>query len=77
MLTPRLQALKAILEQKGYSARSPIQDEILEELDTLDRAVDTDPAQKRMIEGYRQKTAGRTSVHGPSTDTCPSCGRSW
>jgi hypothetical protein len=68
MLPPALAQLKKALEQKGHARRTTGEDQLLEELDTLDR----DPEFKKSLDPRKFHETRSTS--GPS-NACPCCGR--
>lgn len=70
MLTPRLSNIRDALRNKGYSKRSKTEDELLEELDDIDRI----PFHS-LTENIRAKSS--TSMMGTTPGDCPTCGRAW
>jgi hypothetical protein len=75
MLTNVLKQMKTHLEAKGISKRTLFEDDLLKELDELDKKLD-----KESIEGIQgiQKSAGSNypNLLGPSPNACYACGRS-
>lgn len=75
MLPPHLDALKKLLDGKGFVGRTAYEDRILEELDAVDKDLD----KREIIESTKAREKyGRTggpSLVGPDPGRCPMCGK--
>jgi hypothetical protein len=75
MLPLHLAGIKRRLEEIGYTKRTTKQDEMLAELEKIDKLLESDSVinESRTVLGK----AFETRMTGPTLDTCPSCGRAW
>jgi hypothetical protein len=71
MLPTRLKAIKDALDTKGYDKRSTAEDELLAELNEVEKNLP-----QSIVENLRTKGAS-APYSGPSPTGCPTCGRSW
>jgi len=78
MLPAHLEQLKKLLDDKGVFQRTLYEDAMLADLQEVDKATDAAKSKdKRLVEGIEKRAFGAPSVYGPSTDTCPTCGKRW
>lgn len=74
MLPPILKQMKDKLDAKGFATRSTYEDELLEDLQVVEKALDSKNTTDLLTAnaGIQKRSSGRT---GPIYGTCPTCGR--
>ncbi len=73
MLPPYLKAMKASLNAKGIARRTPYENELLNELNETDQAIDDASNNTHQFSQATHKWATARST--PISGTCPQCGR--
>lgn len=74
MLPPRLRKIRELLDGKGHSGRSSGEDELLDELKSLDDQ--TEKTKGDWIESVERYSTSHGYM-GPALGTCPTCGKGW
>lgn len=72
MLPPRLAELKAALIAKGYNARRKGEDELLAELEAIDKQFESSQEMRKIA---NDAAFTETRMTSPPAGQCPCCGR--